>query len=78
MLVCPETAKIGLIDLSLAWLIGKLYGFASFEIIQEVFSGKIRPKNADQLQLGVWLTHYSGLRAALREIARSTGGVDLQ
>jgi hypothetical protein len=44
--VCPEIAKICLIDLSLACAIGKLYGFVGLGVVQEVFSGRIRPENA--------------------------------
>jgi hypothetical protein len=46
MLLCPEIAKAGLIDLMLTYSIGKLYGFAGFGVVQEVFPGRIRPENA--------------------------------
>jgi len=37
--------KTSLIALSLACSMAKLYGFAGFGVIQEVFSGRIRPQN---------------------------------
>ena len=40
--VCPETAKTGLIDISLACSIGKLYDFVVYGIAQEVIRAKIR------------------------------------
>jgi hypothetical protein len=58
--VCPETAKTSLIDISLACSIVKSYSFAGFGVVQEVFRAESDPK--------IWfgriahnLTHYSGL-----------------
>jgi hypothetical protein len=41
---CPKTAKTGLIDLSLAFSIAKLYGFVDFRGVPEVFPGRTDPK----------------------------------
>jgi len=53
----------GLVDVSLACSIGKLYGFTSFKIVQELFSGRIRPENA------VWMH-----RAQLDALQGAGGG----
>jgi hypothetical protein len=44
--MCPEIAKIGLIRIPLAGLIEKSYSFESLGVVQEVFSGGIRSRNA--------------------------------
>ncbi len=44
--VCTETAKTSLIDVSVAYSIGKLYGFGAFRSAAEVFQAKIRFQHA--------------------------------
>jgi hypothetical protein len=46
MIVCPKTAKTSLIDVSLAYSIGKLYGFWRFRVAAEVFQAKIQSQHA--------------------------------
>jgi len=46
IVMCPEIAKTGLIRVPLAWLIAKSYSFEGLGVVQEVFSGGIRPRNA--------------------------------
>ena len=41
-----KIAKIGLIDVSLAYSLGKSYGFGGFRSEAEVFQAKIRPQHA--------------------------------
>lgn len=43
---CPEIAKTSPIGISLACLIGKLYGFTGFEVVPEVLSDRSQPQNA--------------------------------
>jgi len=42
--VCPEIAKTSLFDLSLASSIAKLYGFAGFRVVPEVFRAESDPE----------------------------------
>jgi hypothetical protein len=46
MVVWPENAKTNLIDVSLAYTIGKSYGFGGFRSAAEVFQAKIRYQHA--------------------------------
>ena len=57
MVVCREIAKTSLIDLSLACSIEKLYCFADFGVVREVFRG-ILVQNALQYPLMIKLMHY--------------------
>jgi len=56
---CPEIAKTSPIGISLACLIGKLYGFAGFEVVPEVVSDRSQPQNAVRM-------HSAPLDALLR------------
>jgi hypothetical protein len=58
--VCSEFAETSLIDLSLACWIGKFYSCAGVGVVQEVFSGKIRPENTVRM-LGAELDALSRL-----------------
>jgi len=44
--VCLGTPRTDPFDLSLASSIAKLYGFAGFRVVPEVFSGRIRAENS--------------------------------
>jgi hypothetical protein len=55
----PEIAKTSPIGISLACLIGKLYGFAGFEVVPEVVSDRSQPQNAVRM-------HSAPLDALLR------------
>ena len=44
--VCPNTAKTSLLDVSLAYSIGKSYGFGGFTSAAEVFQAKIRSQHS--------------------------------
>jgi hypothetical protein len=61
MVVCPETAIAGLIDIPLACLGGYKIIKWVFRVFQEVFSGEIPVQNALQHPLLIKLTYFSGL-----------------
>jgi len=53
MEVRPEIEKIFLPEVSLAFSIGREYGFRGFEVVREVSWGGIRPRDAVWMDEGL-------------------------
>jgi hypothetical protein len=64
--MCPEIAETSLIGLALATSIAKLYSFTDFGLVQEVFSGRIRPENAVWMRGAHLLPHSSSCLLVLK------------
>jgi hypothetical protein len=62
MEMCPEIAKISLIDISLACSIGKSYGSQAMGLFQEFFRAETDPKVRFE-SIAHNLMHYFGFNA---------------